>query len=107
MIDHQPPSRRFDWRGGYADLVRIPPRAAASFQHKLVVTPMAAGGRIRGPDVRAEGRHGPMDQRPESVDPPRQEGSIFVVWGHNDSESLIGPEVLCEGQRHAGATPRV
>ena len=37
----------------------------------------------------------------------RQESRILVVWRHDDAESLKGPEILCESQRHSGATPRV
>ena len=41
VINHEPASGRFDRRWRHANLVGIPPSAAAGFQHEFVAAPMA------------------------------------------------------------------
>src|SRR6267142_6480528 len=48
-----------------------------------------------------------MDQRPESVDSPRQERCIFVVRRHDDAKSFEVAEVFREGQRYSRTTTRI
>src|SRR5271165_1862814 len=103
VIEHQPTSRRFDGGRGHANLVRVPPRTAAGFQHELVIAPMPQVRRVRDPAVSCQWRHGTVDQGPKSVDFSWQQGSVLVIWRHDDAKPLEGTKIFGEGQGHARA----
>ena len=54
----------------------------------------------------AKSCHWPVNQRPTTANPPRQQRRIFILWRHDDAESLKAPEVLGERQRDSGTSPR-
>src|SRR5271157_814295 len=54
----------------------------------------------------AQGSHRAMDESPAATDPPRQQRSIFVLWGHDYAESFKAPEVLRQRQRDSGTSSR-
>ena len=107
VVEHEPASGSLDGRRRQPNLVCVPPGAAARFQHEPVSAPMAQIRRVRNPHVRSERRHGPMNQRPVSIDSPRQKGGVFVVRRHDDAVALEAPEVFGQSQRHSGATARI
>ena len=57
--------------------------------------------------MRPERGHGPMNQRPASVDSSRQKRGVFVVRRHDYAVAFEGAEVFGQGQRHAGTTARI
>src|SRR6266567_6027996 len=48
-----------------------------------------------------------MNQRPASVDSPRQKRGVFVVRRHNYAITLEGTEVFGQSQGHAGTAARI
>src|SRR5208283_6234519 len=97
----------FNRRRRHPDFVGIPPRTAARFEHKFVSAPMAEIGRVRNPDVSAQGRHRPMNQRPASVNSAWQESGILIVRGHDNAEAFESAEVFRESEGDTGATARI
>src|SRR5947209_2469888 len=88
VVKHQPSSRCLNrWRR-QPYLVRVPPCPTASLQHELVIAPVTQIGGVRDPHVSPEGRHGPMNKRPESINSARQESGVFVFRRHDDAISL-------------------
>ncbi len=71
VVNHEPTFCRFNRRRAEANLVRIPPSAAPCFQDDLMASPMPQIGRIGNPHMSAQGRHGPVNQRPTAADSPR------------------------------------
>jgi len=53
--------------------------------------------------VGTEWGHGPVNQRPESVDSSGQESGILVVRRHDDAESFVGTKILGQSQGDTGA----
>ena len=81
------------------------PRRASSIS--LCRAPMTQIGRVGNPHVRPQRRHGTMNQRPVSVDSPRQKGGVFVIGRHDDAVALETSEVFGQSQRHSGAATRI
>ena len=52
-------------------------------------------------------RHRTMNQRPVSIDSPRQKRRIFVVRGHDDTVAFEAAKVLGQCQRYTRATARI
>ena len=48
-----------------------------------------------------------MNQRPASVDSPRQKRRVFVIRRHDYAVALEGAEVFGQSQRHSGAAARI
>src|SRR5579863_8041648 len=48
-----------------------------------------------------------MNQRPVSIDSPRQQRGIFIVGRHNYAVALETSEVFGQSQRHSGAATRI
>src|SRR5882757_7908473 len=57
--------------------------------------------------MRSKRRHGTMNQRPASVDSPRQERGVFIVRRHNYAVAFESAEVFGQSQRHAGTAARI
>ena len=55
----------------------------------------------------AERGHGPVNQRPESVDSSWQKSGILVIRRHNDAESFVGTEILGESEGYTWAAAGV
>src|SRR5947208_8983977 len=100
VVEHQPPTRRFDQRRGEPDLVRVPPTALARLKQQLVPSPIAEVGRERNPDMRARVGHRAVKERETPVDPARKQRSVLVVRLHDQSIPLEATEVLGERERH-------
>src|ERR1700680_3656910 len=62
---------------------------------------------VRANDTRSEGCHGTMNQRPASIDPPRQKCGVFVVRRHDYAVSFETAEIFGQSQRHAGTASRI
>ena len=106
VVNRQPSFCCFNRRRAQADLVRIPPSAAARLEDDLVASPMPQVGRVGDPHVRAQRRHRPVNQRPKAANSPGQQRRVLVLRLHDDAISLKALEVLCQRQGDSGTASR-